>query len=118
MARRYSSDSVVRASIVPLVLAVLFIVASALIFVFRLQLGNNWFFVLGYLLTPIGVIVMLGTDMSRQRKGQNNPNFDIRPQYSKALRWLAGLSFLVAILHILEIGFWVGRIAVQAGVGS
>jgi len=104
------------ASILPLILTALFLVASAALYFLRFQLANDFFFVLGYLLAPIGVTGTLAWDIWAQRKGQMDPNFDVRPSYTKIIKLLVALGYVVGILHILELGRMLGELVVQSGV--
>jgi len=109
------SGVVTRASKLPMVTAIVFLVASVLLYVFRFELANNWYFLVGYLLTPVGVTATVAWDLKAQRKGQVNPNFDVRPQYTKILRVLAVLGYVVGIFHIIELGTLLGQWVVQSG---
>jgi multidrug transporter EmrE-like cation transporter len=57
----------------------------------------------GYVLTPITVIVALGWDRAAQRAGLRDRNFILKPQYSRALRWMTGLAFVISLWHILNL---------------
>lgn len=54
----------------------------------------------GYLLTPIGVVLCLAWDMVSQRQGMRDINFFPKLKYTKVLRILTGISFLIAWFHI------------------
>ena len=56
--------------------------------------------IVGYLLTPIGVVLCLAWDMVSQRQGMHDINFFPKLKYTKILRILTGVSFLVAWFHI------------------
>lgn len=56
--------------------------------------------IFGYLLTPIGVVLCLAWDMVNQRQGMHDINFFPKLKYTKILRILTGISFLVAWFHI------------------
>jgi hypothetical protein len=103
------------ASILPLLLVVIAIVARSAIQVFKYELANNLWFVLGYILTPVVSILALGWDTKSQLAGQHNPWFVAKPLYSNFIRVLVALSLIVSALHIIEIGTWLGQQAVQSG---
>jgi hypothetical protein len=45
-----------------------------------------------------------------------DPNFDVRPSYTKIIKLLVALGYVVGILHILELGRMLGELVVQSGV--
>lgn len=103
------------ASIVPLLLVVVVIVASSIIQVFKYELANNLWFVLGYILTPVLSILALGWDTKSQLAGQHNPWFVAKPLFTKIIRGMVVLSLIVSAMHIIDIGTWLGQQAVQSG---
>lgn len=96
------TDSSGKASIVPLVVALLSIAFSLAIWVYyRGQAVSVWLYTLGYFLTPFTVVIMMGWDTIAQRKQMTrDPWFLPRPKYSRILRVLTPASFLVAFPHI------------------
>jgi hypothetical protein len=103
------------ASILPLILVVFSVLASSLIQVFKFELANNLWFVLGYVLTPVVSILALGWDTKSQLSGQHNPWFVAKPIYTNIIRAMVALSLIVSALHIIDIGTWLGQQAVQSG---
>ena len=117
MAAQYSSASyaVVKASILPLVVAAALLVISTILYFLRFQIANEIVYYVGYLLTPVGMIAAMGWDFRAQRVGQQkNASFDIRPVYTKIIRILVILGFIVGAFHMLEIGKQIGQLVVQA----
>lgn len=109
------SVSIKKASILPLIATVIFILGSVVLYVMRAQIANNSVFVAGYLLTPIGVTATMAWDLLAQRKGQVNPNFDVRPLYSALIKWLVVAGFVIGAFHIYELGTILGQWFVQNG---
>jgi len=99
------TDSAGKASIVPLVVALLSIAFSlAIWFFYRGQVVSVWLYALGYVLTPFTVVMMMGWDTIAQRKQMSrDPWFIPRPKYSRILRALTLASFLVAFPHIWQL---------------
>ncbi|MDN3495195.1 hypothetical protein QL996_04590 [Planococcus sp. APC 4015] len=65
--------------------------------------GSFWMSLIGYLLTPIVVMVLYGLDNVSQRNGlRANRNFDIRPEWTRVLLWLAVASMIVGVWHALN----------------
>ena len=117
MATQYSTPSyaVVKASILPLLIAAALLTFSVLLYLLRFQLANELVYYVGYLLTPVGMIAAMGWDFRAQRVGQQkNASFDIRPTYTKVIRILVVIGFVVGAFHMLEIGKQIGQLVVQA----
>jgi hypothetical protein len=105
-----------KASALPLILALLTLLASIGIQVFQYQLANNLWYYVGYLLTPLLITMILGWDSISQRSGRKDPWFETKPIYSKILRFLVLAGFVVAVFHIVAIGIQIGEQVVQSGV--
>lgn len=103
------------ASVWPLIVGVIALVASALIAIFLQQLGAQWWSLVGYGLTPLVAVLATGWDAVGQLAGQRDPWFVIRPHLSRILRILAGLSIAFGVVHIWRISEWLARSAVQYG---
>jgi hypothetical protein len=56
---------------------------------------------LGYFLSGFATPLLWGWDAAAQRRGQVNPNFSAKRQYSRALRILTLVGIVVAIVHLL-----------------
>jgi len=56
--------------------------------------------IVGYVLTPLAVVLCLAWDMVSQRKGMHDINFFPRDRYTKILRVLTVTSFIVAWFHV------------------
>jgi len=110
------------ASALPLILAIVLLVASASLWVLDFQgiypFTYDYFNLAGYVLTPFFVFMCVAWDAAAQRAGRRSPWFDIRPGYSRALRVIAVVALIVAVPHILDMGRSVGEWAVQTGVLS
>ena len=105
-----------KASVIPLVLALVALLASLGIQVFQYELANNLWYYMGYLLTPLLITMILGWDSIAQRSGRKDPWFETKPIYSKILRVLVLAGFVVAVFHIVAIGIQLGEQVVQSGV--
>lgn len=84
-------------------------VAQPVIFGLLLPLASDstWpLSVAGYLLTPLTVSAALGWDRISQQRGLRDRNFALKPRYQRVLRWCAGLSFILAVWHVLNIAAW------------
>ena len=63
-----------------------------------------WLSFIGYVLTPVVVIGCYGWNAIAQRDGlRRNRNFVLRPGYSRALAWVAGLGILLGAWHVLNL---------------
>lgn len=91
-----------KASLLPLILGSLSILVSIAIWtLYQGKAVSFYFYLTGYLLTPFAVVVMMGWDTIAQRKAMSSdPWFIPRPKFSRILRVLTGLSFIVALPHI------------------
>jgi len=92
-----------QASIFPLLAAVIAITLSIGIYVITRTTAHAFaLHLIAYLLTPLVVALCLGWDSIAQRVGRgNDPWFSTNPTYPLILRILTGVSFLVAIPHIV-----------------
>lgn len=106
-----------KASILPLIVAVAFLVISLALYLLRFQLGGGigWH-LLGYFVAPLLSSLVLGWDVVAQRQGRKDPWFEPKPGYSKLIRIIVALGFLVAVFHIIEVGTVCGQGFVQTGV--
>lgn len=111
-----------KASPLPLILAIVLLVASASVWILDFQgispFTYDYFNLAGYVLTPFLVFMCVAWDAAAQRSGRRSPWFDIRPGYSRALRVIAVAALVVAVPHILDMGRSVGEWVVQTGVIS
>lgn len=62
-----------------------------------------WVSVIGYILTPIVVILARGWDTVSQRHGLQNRNFVLKPQYSKLLGILLVVGCVLAVWQLLNV---------------
>ena len=106
-----------KASILPLIVAAAFLVISLALYLLRYQLGGGigWH-LLGYFVAPLLSSLVLGWDVVSQRQGRKDPWFEPKPGYSKLIRIIVALGFLVAVFHIIEVGTVCGQGFVQTGV--
>jgi hypothetical protein len=106
-----------KASILPLIVAAAFLVISLALYLLRYQLGGGigWH-LLGYLVAPLLSSLVLGWDVVAQRQGRKDPWFEPKPGYSRLIRIIVALGFLVAVFHIIEVGTVCGQGFVQTGV--
>jgi hypothetical protein len=113
-----SSGEHKKASLLPVILAAVTLLLSMAIQIFQYQLANNIWYYAGYALTPLVVTMILGWDSISQRKGRKDPWFETKPIYSKILRVLVLVGFIVAVFHIVAIGIQIGEQVVQSGVSA
>lgn len=99
----------------PLVAAVLLLLAGSLLVPAAFLLQARWLFVVGYALTPLSILFCVAWDSLSQRSGSKNPWFAVSKSLSRGVRILAGVSFLPALAHIWFISDWLGELAVQNG---
>ncbi|MGI9823363.1 hypothetical protein [Agromyces sp. Marseille-Q5079] len=64
-----------------------------------------WLSFVGYLFAPMLVIVAFGRDRILQRRAAVHPNFAPRRDYSRTLRILAIVSWLLGIWHVVNIAY-------------
>ena len=105
-----------KATILPLIASIVVLVLSLSIQVFQYQLANNAWYLVGYILTPLLVTMGLAWDTLAQRKGRKSPWFEAKPIYSKILRLVVAVGFVIAVFHIVAIGIQIGEQVVQSGV--
>jgi hypothetical protein len=106
-----------KASFLPLAVAGLLLAVSVSLYLLRYQLGGGLtLHFIGYALTPVLSALALGWDSFAQRQGRRDPWFEPKPTYSRIIRIIVALGFVVAIFHILEIGTVCGQGFVQTGV--
>ncbi len=65
--------------------------------------GQWWLSLAGYVLTPLVVIFAFGLNRIWQRDGLRDRAFSPRPGYSRALKWMIGVGFLLALWHIVNL---------------
>lgn len=70
---------------------------------------------IGYLLTPMFVIVMLGWNRVSFQRGLQDKNFVARPQYATWLQWMIGAAMLIAIWHIVNLAYTIDAQLSDAG---
>lgn len=106
-----------KASIIPLIISISFLLISLALYLLRYQLGGGigWH-LLGYLVSPLLASLVLGWDIVAQRQGRKDPWFEPKPGYSRLIRIIVALGFLVAVFHIIEVGTVCGQGFVQTGV--
>jgi hypothetical protein len=107
-----------KASFWPVVVTAFILLASIAIQVFQFQLANNIWYYVGYILTPLLATMGLAWDTLAQRRGQKSPWFESKPVYSKVLRALVAVGFVVAVFHIVAIGTQLGELVVQSGASQ
>jgi hypothetical protein len=95
------------ASKLPMLMGIALALLSILIVIFAET--NSWLqsdyretmlHIFGYMLTPIGVVLCLAWDMVSQRQGMHDINFFPKLKYTKILRILTSVSFVIAWFHI------------------
>lgn len=76
---------------------------------------QRWLFLVGYVATPVLVLMAVAWDAMAQRRGSRDPWFSMNKKYSFALRIIATISFIPAGIQIWQISIWIGEMAVQNG---
>ena len=106
-----SSGDPKKASIIPLIVAVVLILISLVItFITKGEHSGLSIHILGYLATPLAVGLCMGWDSIDQRnKTKADPWFIPKSKYSLILRVLTALSFLAAFPHISEIAKYLSQ---------
>ena len=106
-----------KASFIPLIVAAGFFLISLALYLLRFQLGGGiGIHLLGYLVAPLLSSLVLGWDVVAQRQGRKDPWFEPKPNYSRIIRIIVALGFVVAVFHIIEVGTVCGQGFVQTGV--
>jgi len=106
-----------KASAIPLFVAAGLLLLSLALYLLRFQLGGGiGIHLIGYLLAPLLSSLVLGWDVVAQRQGRKDPWFEPKPNYSRIIRIIVALGFVVAIFHIIEVGIVCGQGFVQTGV--
>ncbi len=62
----------------------------------------------GYILTPMFVIVAQGWDRTAVRSGLLNKNFVVRSAYSSTLKYLLIPAMLMGLWHVINLAFLIG----------
>jgi len=104
-----------KSSLLPLILAILAVLLGSAVYGLRDTLAANEWFLVGYFLTPLLATLALGFDSLLRIKGQRNPWYSPRKFVSGVLRVFVIAGFAVGVLHIIELGRWLGESAVQGG---
>ena len=66
--------------------------------------GSGWLSLLGYVLTPLIVILAYGWDVAWQRRArENNRNVVLRRGYTRALKWLMIAGIVLGAWHVLNL---------------
>jgi hypothetical protein len=75
-----------------------------------------WLSLIGYILTPIVVILARGWDAVSQRRGLQNRNFELKPLYSSTLQVLVVVGFIVALWQLLNLSLPVAGLVAPGSV--
>jgi hypothetical protein len=79
-------------------------------------LGDSvWFALGGYVAGGFVTVVCLGWDTSSQRRGLTNPNFTSNPGFSRILRFIVGIGFVVALVNLVRIAFPIAELLTNQG---
>ena len=91
-----------KASFLPVLVAVLALILSIVIYLLTRTVAHAFVLhLIGYVLTPLCVAISMGWDTIAQRQGKGKDQwFEQNATYSRILRVLTGVSFLVALPHI------------------
>ena len=103
------------ASKLPLVIAIIAIIASAALTLFANHI-STWINLAGYLLTPFLVIICTGLDSVQQRRRATTDLYFLENRkFTSALRGLSFLALLLSIPHIEAIAStvsaWVAKLS-------
>ena len=71
--------------------------------------------VIGYILTPMFVILMLGWDRISMQRGLQDKYFVAEPRYATWLTWILWASMVVALWHIVNIAYTIDAAISDAG---
>ena len=121
-APRVSASRHVRQSAIPLFGALAAVVVSVSLVILSLVAHKNeaitdwlvlpiippsfWYVpVIGYILTPMFVIVMVGWDRVSMQRGLQNKYFVAEPRISTWLLWILWASMVVALWHIVNLAY-------------
>ena len=102
-----------KSSLLPLILAIGSVLLGSAVYGLRDLLAANEWFLVGYFLTPLMATLALGFDSLLRIRGQRDPWYSPRKFVSGALRAVVIAGFVVGVLHIIELGRWLGESAVQ-----
>jgi hypothetical protein len=109
------TGEVKHASTLPLITgALLFVLGSASI-PLAFLVEQRWLFAVGYVATPVLVLMCYAWDNLAQRSGSRDPWFSLNKKATLALRIIAIASFIPAAIQVWQISIWIGEIAVQDG---
>ena len=99
--------AVARSLILAIVVLAAFSTPARLFGEFSLPLvsdGSGWLSLLGYVLTPLIVILAYGWDVAWQRRArENNRNVVLRRGYTRALKWLMIAGIVLGAWHVLNL---------------
>lgn len=104
-----------KASKLPLLTAIGLLLLGIVAIPLAYLLETRLLFVVGYLFTPISILLCVAWDALSQRSGSRDPWFAADPKASLAIRIIAAISLIPAIFQIWNISSWLGEIAVQQG---
>jgi hypothetical protein len=111
----FASGEVKHASKLPLLTALVLFIAGSSTIPLAFFFENRLFFVIGYLATPVLVLMCVAWDSLSQRNGSRDPWFSVNKKLSLAVRVVAMVSFVPGVIQIWQISIWFGELAVQNG---
>lgn len=98
--RKFNPEDIEKASVLPVVIAVVAIVLSLLVWIVNRH-SSVVLSAVGYLLSPFVVILCLGLDNFLQRRRTSKGDWFVPNQnYGRVLRFLAGAALVLSYPHI------------------
>lgn len=110
-----SSGEVRQASKLPLICAIALLITGAGSIPLAFLFETRALFVVGYIATPVLVLMCVAWDSLAQRSGSRDPWFAVNKKLSLAIRLIGMASFIPAAIQIWQIANWLGQLAVQNG---
>lgn len=99
-----------KASPLPLILSIVGISVGAILLFPFFRDASYVIGIAGYLLAGFTVIVMVGWDSVSQRAGMKDPNYDARPRWTRILRILVFVGFIVAAVHLISVAITIAEL--------
>ena len=109
------SGEVRHASKLPLLVALLLLLAGVVSIPLAFALESRALFLVGYVATPVLTLMCVAWDALAQRSGSRDLWFSINKKLSLTIRLVAMVSFIPAAIQIWQIANWLGQLAVQNG---
>lgn len=109
------TGEVKHASKLPLIAGLLLFALGCASIPLAFLVEQRWLFIVGYIATPVLVLMCYAWDTLSQRSGSRDPWFSLNKKASLILRIVSIASFIPAAIQVWQISIWIGEIAVQDG---